>query len=160
MKDAKGYFDVGIDLDDLLTQTSQSGGVDDYFYLKDLQHRRLYLTEDIDESVVNEVIQNIFRYNMEDRGKAPESREPIILYLSSHGGEVEAGLELIDAIEASITPIYTVTLGVAYSMGLYISIAGHKRYALKMRSTLCTTARAACGTPALKRRIVWSLCAA
>lgn len=45
------------------------------------------------------------------------------------GGDVDAGFELIDAILASKTPVYTINLGYQYSMGFLIGLAGHKRYA-------------------------------
>lgn len=38
---------------------------------------------------------------------------------------------LIDAIQNSKTPVYTINLGYWYSMGFLIGLSGHKRYATK-----------------------------
>lgn len=57
-------------------------------------------------------------------------RKPIIIYVSSNGGDVDSGFELIDVITNSKTPVYTVNLGYQYSMGFLIGLAGHKRYAM------------------------------
>ena len=53
------------------------------------------------------------------------------LYISSNGGNVDDGFELIDVIENSKTPIYTINLSYQYSMAFLIGIAGHKRFATK-----------------------------
>ena len=64
-------------------------------------------------------------------GKAPDTRVPILLYVVSNGGEVDSGFELIDVIQSSKTPVYTINLGYQYSMGFLIGLAGHKRFATK-----------------------------
>ena len=56
---------------------------------------------------------------------------PILLYVSSNGGSVDPGFVLIDVIQQSKTPVYTINLGYQYSMGFLIGLAGHKRYATK-----------------------------
>ena len=61
------------------------------------------------------------------RKNIPDAR----IYIASNGGEVDSGFELIDIIESSVTPIWTVNLGYAYSMGFLIMLAGHQRYALR-----------------------------
>ena len=76
-------------------------------------------------------MRHIFQYNKDDKDIPEEKREPIILYLNSAGGSVDAGYQLIDAILSSKTPVYTVNIGCWYSMALCIGIAGHKRFAFK-----------------------------
>ena len=71
------------------------------------------------------------QFNKEDINLPPEERKPILLYITSQGGEVDAGFELIDAIENSKTPVYTINLGCQYSMGFLIGLSGHKRFATK-----------------------------
>lgn len=52
-------------------------------------------------------------------------------YILTHqGGCVTDGYSLIDAIRLSKTPVYTVNLALAASMGFLIFIAGHKRFAM------------------------------
>ena len=105
--------------------------VNDIFYLKDLKQRKLFLSEDVNQYSVGDIVKNILQYNREDYGVPSEGRKPILLYVSSNGGEVDAGFELIDAIRCSKTPVYTINLGYQYSMGFLIGLAGHRRYAME-----------------------------
>lgn len=122
----KGYYDIDTDLEAILTD---GGMINELFYLKDLQQRKLFLKTDIDSFSVADVVKHIMQINKEDREIPAEERKPILLYLSSHGGSVDAGFELIDAIKMSKTPVYTINLGYWYSMGFFIGIAGDKRFA-------------------------------
>lgn len=70
----------------------------------------------------------ILRWNMEDKGKKPEERQPIWIYIMSPGGECDVMWALVDAIRLSATPVYTVNVGVASSAASLIFIAGHKRF--------------------------------
>ena len=102
----------------------------DYIYVNNLKQRKLYLDCDISFQNVEDIIVNIMNFNKEDKDIPTEERKPIYLYISSLGGEVPAGLALMDVIENSKTPVYTINIGSAYSMAFYIAISGHKRYAL------------------------------
>ena len=95
---------------------------------------RVITLGDIDSETVNEVIQLIYdiiqliyEINEEDAKKA--QAEPIKLIINSPGGEVYSGLALIDVIDNSQTPIYTICHGTAMSMGLIVYAAGHHRTA-------------------------------
>lgn len=127
IKELNGYKDIEIDFEGIMTE---SGLVMDMLHLNDLKQRKLYLNEGIDKDSVMEIIQHIIRYNVEDKDKDIEKRKPILLYVTSNGGSVDAGYELIDMITASKTPVYTINLGFQYSMGFLIGIAGHKRFAM------------------------------
>lgn len=102
----------------------------DKYAIDNEERRRLWLNQDIDADVIDDYVYMIFMWNREDDGIAPESRKPIVIYINSPGGCVTSGYALIDAIQASKTPIITVNLGICYSMGLLIYLAGHKRYAM------------------------------
>lgn len=104
---------------------------DELFYLRDLKQRKLFLSDGIDQSSVLSIVRNIMQFNADDKEIPAEERTPIMLYLVSEGGEVDSGFELIDVIQSSKTPVYTVNLGYWYSMGFLIGIAGHKRFATK-----------------------------
>lgn len=103
--------------------------LDEAIEYQDLLDRKLFLTDDITIYTVNDIIHHILSYNSDDRDIPVESRKPIKLYISTSGGEVIAGMALVDTIVNSKTPIHTINLGSWYSMGLYIGMAGHKRYA-------------------------------
>ena len=124
----RGFHDIGIEFESIMLE---SGMVEDLFHLQDLRNRKLYLNDGISQSSVAEIVKSILRYNEDDKGIAPEERKPILLYIVSGGGEVDSGFELIDAIQFSKTPVYTINLGYQYSMGFLIGLAGHKRYAAK-----------------------------
>ena len=51
--------------------------------------------------------------------------------MTSNGGSVYDGFKLIDIIQNSKTPVYTVNTGYQYSMGFLIGLAGHKRFATR-----------------------------
>ena len=103
---------------------------EDKFQMEDVEGRRLYLNCTIDETVVDTAVYQIMRYNRMDKDIPVEDRKPIIIYINSPGGCVSDGYSLIDAIRLSKTPVYTVNLALAASMGFLIFIAGHKRYAM------------------------------
>lgn len=126
--DGNRYYDIEIDFD---TALLENGLLDELFYLKDLKQRKLFLNTDVNQCSVHEFVKHILQFNREDFGIDPAQRKPILLYINSNGGEVDAGFALIDAIQNSKTPIYTINLGFQYSMGFLIGIAGHKRFATK-----------------------------
>lgn len=123
-----GFHDIGIEFESIMFE---SGMVDDLFRLQDLKNRKLYLNDGISQTSVAEIVKSILRYNEDDKDTPIEERKPILLYVVSEGGEVDSGFELIDAIQFSKTPVYTINLGYQYSMGFLIGLAGHKRYASK-----------------------------
>ena len=117
-------------LDEIAHSIISRGEISTYFYLRDERQRKLYLTEDIDQSLVDDLVSHIIQYNREDKGIDPEKRQPVMLYISSSGGEVGAGFELIDAIETSVTPVWTVCLGDVYSMAFIVALAGKRRLSM------------------------------
>ena len=122
------YYDIEPPLEQLLTECC---GIEDIFFLNDLKQRKLFLNTDIEPLTVEEIVKHIIRFNSDDMGLPPEKRVPIYLYITSNGGEVDSGFELIDVIMNSKTPVYTINLGYQYSMGFLIGLAGHKRFATK-----------------------------
>lgn len=122
----KGYYDITVDVEAALVD---GGMIESLFYLQDLKQRKLFLSSNIEQYTVEDIVKHILQFNKEDKGVAVERRQPILLYITSNGGEVDAGFELIDVIMNSKTPVYTINLGYQYSMGFLIGLAGHKRYA-------------------------------
>lgn len=102
---------------------------DEYFYAKQLQERIITFDEDIRDATASVVTQIITYINKVDRGIPAEERDPIKIFFTSPGGDVFAGFSLIDVIENSITPITIINTSYQYSMGAYIGMVGHKRYA-------------------------------
>jgi len=103
---------------------------EDLFVMEDVQMRHLYLNGEVDDTIVDNVIYHIIRFNVLDKGIEQSKRQPIIIYINSPGGNLNDGLACIDAISTSITPVYTVNIGEAASAACYIFMAGHKRYSM------------------------------
>ncbi len=122
----KGYYDFEFSFEDVINERAT---VEELFYVKDLQQRKFFLTAEIEQATVGDLVRHIMQLNREDMGIPAEQRRPILLYIASPGGEVDAGFQLIDAILASKTPEDTVNLGCQYSMAFLIGLAGHKRFA-------------------------------
>ena len=122
----KGYYDYEVEIEKALLE---AGMVEEIFYLNDLKQRKLFLNVDVEQLSVADIVKHIMQYNKEDKGIDPKDRQPILLYVTSNGGEVDSGFELIDIIQNSKTPVHTINLGDQYSMGFLIGLAGHKRFA-------------------------------
>ena len=94
--------------------------------------RKLYLKKNVDEESVMPLIEAINKINDDDDEKEKEYkdwvREPIKLYIYTYGGVCYAGFALIDVIKTSKTPVHTIVLGTAMSMGIFIFVAGHRRF--------------------------------
>ena len=90
---------------------------------------RIVTLGEIEPEYINDIIQLIYEINDEDAKKT--HAEPIKLIINSLGGEVYSGLALIDVIDSSQTPVYTICHGSCMSMALSIYAAGHHRLASK-----------------------------
>lgn len=89
--------------------------------------RKLWIDMEVDASIV-EFERMILRWNLQDSGKPPEEREPIWIYLMNYGGDADMMWSMVDIIELSETPIYTVNMGNCSSAAAIIFIAGKKRF--------------------------------
>ena len=110
---------------------SPLSGLEEQLYLRDLKQRKLFLNTEICLDSTGDIARHILQINAEDRDIPKEKRRPILLYICSPGGDVDSGFGLIDAIEASETPVYTINMGFEYSMAFLIGLSGHKRFAMK-----------------------------
>lgn len=100
--------------------------------LKDSLNRRiLILNEEVTDDLVESVIYQILRWNMEDISIPNENRKPIRILFNSIGGDAYMALSLIDIITQSDTPIYGISVGFVASAAYNIFLACHKRYAFK-----------------------------
>lgn len=100
-------------------------------YIED-KERDLIISSDIDQTSVKTIIEQIIYINGYDDKQENEKKEyvrkPIRLIVDTYGGSVYSGFALIAAIEKSKTPVHTICLGKAMSMGFVIMLAGHKRF--------------------------------
>jgi len=90
------------------------------------RERIMFLGQEIDDEVINQIIAVMLFSDSED------SQKPQYLYINSPGGSVIAGLALYDTMQHISSPIITCNIGMAASMASFILGAGErgKRIAL------------------------------
>lgn len=110
--------------------------LDDWFFMRTMQERVIEIPGIIEEGIVQLCQRSIIQINQMDKGIPVDERVPIKILISSDGGDTFAGLELIDMIQNSKTPVWTVNMGHEYSMAAIVGLAGNKRYATKNASFL------------------------
>lgn len=110
------------------------GGNDDLYtevIKENLEQRILVLNDDITESVLENYILYIIKWNKEDKDIPTDKRKPITFYINSPGGSSIDGFNLCDVIMQSKTPVKGVCFALAASMGYHIYLATHERFAFK-----------------------------
>jgi ATP-dependent Clp protease protease subunit len=95
--------------------------------------RKLLLSKDVDNESMESIIKSIIEINESDRSFEEDygvkyELKPIVLFINSCGGSVYDGLALVDIMLNSKTPVHTVSIGSSMSMGLWILLAGSKRF--------------------------------
>lgn len=98
--------------------------------ISDVVDRKLWFIGEVTEEIIETIVYNILRYNTQDKGIPVEKRKPILLYISSIGGETISGMSIVSAVQTSKTPIYTINIGQCSSIALVAFLSGHKRYAM------------------------------
>ena len=98
-----------------------------YDYYSDLNKRIYWLQGEI-VSADDSLIKYIMRCNIEDYGKDPSDRKPIIILINCAGGSVDVMQSVIGAMSASKTPVCTVNICDCSSAAAMILANGHKGY--------------------------------
>lgn len=121
---------------------------DEYSYWKLAENRTFYIVGDeLFAEDFLEIGKQILLFNKEDQGKKPEDRIPIKVLIYTYGGDLHGVYSLISTIISSTTPVITVNMGLCYSSGGLLLMAGHKRYCLRLSQALVHQGSGgACGT--------------
>ncbi len=82
--------------------------------------REIFLTDEINEQTSNNLLKQFMCLEK-------ENSDEITLYINSPGGDVISGLAVYDYISAMKSPVRTVCIGTAASMGAMLFLAGDKR---------------------------------
>ena len=95
-------------------------------YSRLLKERIIFLAGPVNDAVANSVIAQMLFLS------SKEPKKDIQLYINSPGGVVTAGLAIYDTMQYVKSPISTVCIGIAASMGATLLAAGAKgkRFAL------------------------------
>lgn len=99
-------------------------------FYRDEEDRIFWLDESVGDCATD-LIKMIIRCNKEDKGKPVEDRKPIKIFIDSPGGDVTFMWSVINMIETSKTPIWTINYCTAFSAAAEILASGHQRYAFK-----------------------------
>ena len=91
-------------------------------FYKLAEKRIIYLDFDIDIDVMA-IHRQIMLWNMEDKELEPDQRQPIKLVIYSPGGYMGHMWSIVDLINASKTPVWTVNIGQASSAAFLMSAA-------------------------------------
>lgn len=89
-----------------------------YQYYKQLKNRRIVINSEIDDTLLEYAI--IPYMEMDNDG----SNKPIEIMISTVGGEIYNGFNLVDQIERAKTPTVIHIMSMAASMGFLIAMAG------------------------------------
>lgn len=89
-----------------------------------LTGREIFLVDKVDAGTSNELLKQLMYLERQDSGSE------ITLYINSPGGEVVSGLAVYDYINMMKSPVKTVCIGTAASMGAILFLAGKKRLML------------------------------
>ena len=89
-----------------------------------LMRRVVFLTSGVDAATSSELIKQLLHLEADAPGK------PITFYINSPGGEVMSGLAVYDCIRLLSSPVRTVCIGTAASMGSLLFLAGEERLML------------------------------
>lgn len=129
---------AGLGLDDLIANIAGNLSIDlpdqtlpepDFVnYWQLLQDRKVYLDFEITPASVMGLHRQILMLNMQDKDIPVEERKPLIVYIMSPGGDLDAMYMMTDAFAMSKTPIYTVNVGIAASAAALVFMGGHKRF--------------------------------
>jgi ATP-dependent Clp protease protease subunit len=95
-------------------------------YSRLLKERIIFVTDQVNDAMANTIIAQLLFLEAEDNEK------DIYMYINSPGGVVTAGLAIYDTMQYIKSPVSTICLGQAASMGALLLAAGEpgKRYSL------------------------------
>lgn len=90
------------------------------------QERIIFLGQEVTDGLANSIVASMLYLDSEDNTK------PIYLYINSPGGSVTAGMAIYDTMQYIKSPVSTICVGMAASMGAFLLAAGApgKRFAL------------------------------
>ena len=83
--------------------------------------RRIFFTDEVNKTTMDLLLRQIMYLHMQD------PKQEITIYINSPGGEVISGLTVFDYLRMIETPVRTVCIGTAASMGAMLFLAGDRR---------------------------------
>lgn len=99
-------------------------------YSRLLKDRIVFLVGQVNDQVANSIVAQMLFLDAEDNTK------PINFYINSPGGSVTAGMSIYDTMNFIKSPVNTLCLGMAASMGSFLLAAGKHRTAMPSSSIM------------------------
>lgn len=101
-------------------------------YSRLLKDNIVFLGSGFDDQMANSIISQLLFLDNQNPG------QPIRMYINSPGGSVYSGLGIYSTMQAIKSPVHTIVLGLAASMGSFIANAGEAghRYVLTESTTM------------------------
>ncbi|MFM2386079.1 MAG: hypothetical protein RL660_836 [Bacteroidota bacterium] len=90
------------------------------FEKKFIEQRKVFLWGVVDDKSARAVVNRLMYLEAKDPGK------PITFYINSPGGVVTSGMVIHDTMKMITSPVHTICMGLAASMGSILLSAGHK----------------------------------
>jgi len=115
----------GIIVPSVIEQTSRGERSYD-IYSRLLKERIIFIGSEIYDDVANLIIAQLLFLDSEDSDK------PVFVYINSPGGSVTDGMAIYDTMQFIKSPVHTICIGQAASMGAFLLASGShgKRMAL------------------------------
>lgn len=85
-----------------------------------LEKRTVFLWGGVDDKTAKHVIDRLMYFESENPG------EPIQFYINSPGGYVTSGMAIYDVMQLISSPVHTICMGLAASMGSILLSGGEK----------------------------------
>ena len=113
-------FNIELTLENLLAALQPTGLPDIvlYQYYKNLLNRKIIINEQIGDALMETAILPFIEMDNDGTGK------PIEIIISTIGGEIYSGFNLVDQIEKAKSPVIIHIMSMAASMGFLIAMAG------------------------------------
>lgn len=85
-----------------------------------LKHRKIFLWGAVTDESAEDIVNKLLYLELTDPGKQ------ITLYINSPGGVITSGMTIYDTMKMITSPVSTVCMGLAASMGALLLCAGEK----------------------------------
>jgi ATP-dependent Clp protease protease subunit len=100
--------------------TDKPGGIQKVVEQKFLEQRKVFLWGEVDDKSAELIVSKLLYLESADPGK------PITFYINSPGGMITSGYSILDTMNLISSPVSTVCMGLAASMGSLLLSAGEK----------------------------------
>jgi ATP-dependent Clp protease, protease subunit len=100
--------------------TDKQGGIQKIIEQKFLEQRKIFLWGEVDDKSAENIVSKLLYLEATSPGKK------ITLYINSPGGMITSGYSILDTMNLISSPVATVCMGLAASMGSLLLSAGKK----------------------------------